>query len=149
MKKKLTTLIVSISLAMLILAACAKTDGPSTGIESPDSARSLNGTSWTLMAYRKTSPIEGTTITATFEEGRVHGSAGCNSYSGSYQVDGDKITVGMLAITEMACMSPEGVMAQETTFVEYLGDAQTFRFEGERLYIDFSDHEALTFVPEE
>ncbi|MBN1937786.1 MAG: META domain-containing protein [Anaerolineae bacterium] len=140
MNKKWTVLIVLLDLATLILSACSRAS------ESP---RSLEGTSWTLLAYRKTSPIEGTTITATFEEGRVSGSAGCNSYSGLYEVDGDKITVGALAITMMACVEPQGVMEQEQTFTEFLGAAQTFRFEREQLYIYFSDHEALTFVPAE
>ena len=52
-------------------------------------------------------------------------------------------------MTEMACMSPEGVMAQEMAFAEFLGNAQTFQFQEGRLIIYFSDHEALTFVPKE
>jgi heat shock protein HslJ len=80
------------------------------------------------MAYGKTRPIPGTTITATFEDGQVRGSAGCNSYFGSYQVNGDKISVGQMGITEMACLEPEGVMDQELMFVGFLGDAKTFRF---------------------
>jgi heat shock protein HslJ len=101
------------------------------------------------MAYRKTSPISGTTITATFEDGQVSGSAGCNSYSGSYQVSGDTITVGAVAITEMACLEPEGVMEQELLFVEFLTDAQTFRIADGQLQTFRPDGEALTFVPQD
>ena len=128
-------------IAILALAAC----------QGADSAASdpLDGTSWVLMAYRKTRPISGTTITATFEDGRVHGSAGCNSYSGSYQVSGDTITVGAVAITEMACLEPEGVMEQELLFVEFLTDAQTFRLADEQLQTFRPDGEALTFVPQD
>ena len=60
------------------------------------------------------------------------------------------ITVSALAITEMACMKPEGVMEQETTFVEFLADARTFRLTEEQLQIVISDgHETLTFIPQD
>jgi heat shock protein HslJ len=141
MQTKLFVLILLTGTLALSLAACSQAD--------PASGDPLDGTSWELTAYRKTSPIPGTTLTATFEEGRVHGSAGCNSYSGSYQISDDAITVSELAITEMACMEPEGVMEQETTFVEFLTGAQTFRLAEEQLQIVTSDgHEMLTFIPQ-
>jgi heat shock protein HslJ len=108
----------------------------------------LAGTSWELIAYGKTSPIPGTTITASFEDGQVRGRAGCNSFSGSYQISGDTITMGALAITEMACLDPEGVMEQEQIVMGFLQDAQTFRLTGGQLEILRSDGEALTFVPQ-
>jgi heat shock protein HslJ len=49
----------------------------------------------------------------------------------------------------MACLDPEGVMDQELTFVQFLQDAQTFRFVDEQLQIFTSDSEALTFIPPE
>jgi heat shock protein HslJ len=128
-------------LSIVVLTAC--------GGEGPAGSDPLQGTSWTLMAYRKTTPIPGTTLTATFEDGQVHGSAGCNTYRGPYEVDGDKIAVGVLAITEMGCLEPEGVMEQETLFMEFLRDAQSYRLDEERLQIVRADGEALTFVPRE
>ena len=109
----------------------------------------LDGTSWVLTAYRKSKPIAGTSITATFEGGRVYGSSGCNTYNGSYQVKGGAITVSDLAWTLMACLEPEGVMEQETLVMEYLSDAQTFRFVDGQLQVFQSDGEALTFTPGE
>ena len=138
MKIKHTLMAIVIGITLLSLAACNGAD--STG-NNP-----LDGTAWTLTAYRKTSPIPGTIITAVFEDGRVHGSAGCNSYSGSYQVSDNTITVSEIAITEMACLEPEGVMEQETTFIQLLSDAQTFRLTDGQLQT-FAGHEALTFVP--
>jgi heat shock protein HslJ len=109
----------------------------------------LDGTSWTLFAYRKTLPIEGTTISANFEDGEVRGSAGCNSYQGSYQVDGSRIQIGDLALTLMACPEPEGVMEQEQYIMQFLQDAQTLRMSEGRLFIVRSDGEELTFDPQE
>jgi len=79
------------------------------------------------VSYGTTRPIPGTTITAMFEDGQLRGSAGCNSYFGSYQVSGDKIRVGDLALTEMACLEPAGLMEQELVFAEFMRDAQSFR----------------------
>ncbi len=140
MKMKYVAVVALAGILMLSLTACGG------GNSAPDDP--LNGTSWELMAYRKTKPIPGTTLTAMFEDGQVSGSAGCNSYSGSYQVNGDKITVGPTAITEMACMEPEGAMEQEMTFMELLTNAQTFQLTDEQMQIFRADGEALTFVPQ-
>ena len=105
---------------ILALAACAR-----SGAATDDP---LDGTSWELMAYRKTRPIPGTSLSATFEDGQVSGSAGCNSYGGSYQVSDGTISFSELFITEMACMDPEGVMGQEALFMGFLRDARTLRF---------------------
>ena len=140
MSMKRAVLIALMGLIVLLSTACGRGGAPSDP---------LAGTSWTLFAYRKTKPISGTTITASFEDGQVRGSAGCNSYGGSYRVSGETIAVGPLAITEMACMDPEGVMEQEQTVMELLHDAQTFRLADGQLQILRSDGEALTFVPQE
>lgn len=139
-----TRAFVIVMLAGLVLPALAACSGAGSAPSDP-----LDGTAWVLMAYRKSSPIPGTTITATFEDGQVHGSAGCNTYNGSYQVSDDTIKVGVIAITEMFCMEPEGVMDQETMFVQFLQDVQTLRFADEQLQLSRADREALTFVPRE
>lgn len=132
-------ILLAVLTAMLLLswAACHRTATPTNS--------TIEGTSWTLVAYRKTRPITGTTITARFEGGQVSGSAGCNSYRGPYTVSGNTISVGALATTKMACLQPEGVMAQEALFLEMLQKAQTFHLSEVQLEVFFSDHEALTF----
>ena len=139
MKTKTIYLLMLIGLLALTLAACSTS---ASTAQDP-----LDGTSWVLFAYRKTTPIPGTTLTASFQDGQVRGSAGCNSYSGEYKVDGNKIEIGPIAITEMACMEPEGVMDQELFFVQFLQDGETLQLEGERLIIRRPDGETLTFDP--
>jgi heat shock protein HslJ len=141
MKTQQITTAVLVGMILLALTACG---GSGSAGGDP-----LDGTTWELMAYRKSRPIEGTTITAAFEDGQVRGSSGCNSYTGSYQVDGKTITMGEMAVTMMACMEPEGTMDQETMFLGFLGDAQTFRLVDDQLQISRSDGEMLTFVPVE
>ena len=138
--KKGMALIVLIGVLALSLAGCGRAGANSDPLE---------GTSWVLMAYRKSKPIAGTTITATFEDGRVYGSSGCNTYGGSYQVRGDTITVSDLAWTLMACLDPEGVMEQEALVMGYLSDAQTFRLVDGQLQVFQSAGEALTFAPQQ
>ena len=63
-------------IALLTIAGCQSFEGSRTS--------TLDGSGWELYAYRKTKPIVGTTITANFSDGEIRGTAGCNSYSGSY-----------------------------------------------------------------
>ena len=130
-----------IALAMVFVLSLAGCDSL-----APPSRDPLAGTTWVLTAYRDTSPIPSTSITATFEKGQVGGSAGCNSYSGSYQVSGDTITVGQIAITEMACLEPAGAMVQEVLFPQLLSDARTFRIADGKLQLTNSKGETLTFA---
>ena len=124
--------------SLLIWNACdfnqqAPADGP------------LDGTSWELYAFRKSSPIEGTEFTARFEAGQVSGSGGCNQYGGSYAVEGNRLTISELYSTEMACLEPEGLMEQEAYLLEFLGSAVTFSIDAGRLIILRPDGEVLTF----
>ena len=60
-------------------------------------------------------------------QGRLAGLGGCNRFMGSYKLDGDKIAIGPLASTQMAC--PDPAMKQERAFVSALQDAKTFKRE--------------------
>jgi len=86
-------------------------------------------------------------VTIEFENGEVHGSAGCNSYFGSYEVKGNVISFGMLAMTEMACLEPESLMEQEQAYMQLLSEVETFALEGERLMLKKAVQEQFTFIP--
>ncbi len=49
--------------------------------------------------------------TATFANGSVSGSGGCNRYTASYTVANGKLTIGMAASTMMACPEPQADVA--------------------------------------
>ncbi len=138
MKSKTYTIITIISLTITLLASCG------VGADMGDP---LEGTSWELIAYRKTSLVAGTTITASFEEGVMRGSAGCNGYNAQYEVSGDRFSIEVVASTLMACLDPEGVTEQEQFFLGFLTDADTYEIKDEQLIIYRPDGEALTFVP--
>ena len=121
---------------MIMLAACGWTNSDP-----------LNGTTWELYSIGKYSPVDGSITTIRFENGKVSGLGGCNQYGGEYQINGNTIMIDKLYMTEMACMKPEGIMEQELRFLEYLGDAQSFKLTDNLLQIFWSGGESLTFVP--
>jgi len=116
------------------------------------SADPLAGTKWQMRSYYNpaevggmASPVGGTQLTAEFAEGQVFGSAGCNSYSASYSVDGDSLTIGQAAATMMFC---EGLMDQETAFLAAMQSASSFKLETDQLHIlNDKGQVVVDFVP--
>jgi len=136
-RKKL--IVVVFGFAALYLASCASIPG------KPGDP--LEGSTWQLYAYRKTKPYPGTHITASFKDGQVTGTAGCNSYFASYELNGAEIKIGPAGATLMACSEPEGIMEQEQEILGYLNNAERFKLEDGRLLIISADGEHLTFNP--
>ena len=63
----------------------------------------------------------GTEITATFTaDGKLTGSAGCNTYTSTYQADAGTISIAEPVTTRMSCPEPKGVMEQEQAFLSAL-----------------------------
>lgn len=131
-------------------------------LEGPDGSRmvdykpartfGLTDTLWYLESYNNgneaiVSVLEGTEITAQFnDEELVSGKAGCNNYSGAYQVDGENINVELGPLTMMLCSEPEGVMEQETAYLQALDSAATFHILGDQLVMqDANGQEVLKF----
>ena len=123
---------------------------PTTTISQ--AAPALEGTPWQLTGYpnsagQASKPIEGSRVTAEFRDGKLAGSAGCNRYSGSYKLDGDKLTIGQAASTMMACADPAGVMEQESAYLAALESATTYTIDGDTLVPTRADGaQAVSFV---
>jgi heat shock protein HslJ len=132
---KLINTLTALTWIVILLVACGGTGGDP-----------LNGTDWELYSIGQYSPVPGSRVTVNFEDGQVSGNGGCNSYSGEYQVHGNKIEFGMLASTLMACVDP-AMMEQETIFMGALGDARSFEIVDGQLQISGTDGEVLIFVP--
>ena len=134
---KILRITVLITIFTIMMSACVG--------GSPASEPNLEDTTWLLMTYNDTRPIDGTQPTIQFEDGQVSGNAGCNSYGGSYQVKGDAISFEALFNTEMACMEPEGLMDQEQAYLELLGTAQRFELVDGVLTIFAGPQQTLAF----
>ncbi len=105
---------------------------------------SLESQSWEVVSYNNgkeavVSLIIGSRITAEFDGQQINGSGGCNNYFGAYEADGENISIGPLANTEMFCVDPEGVMDQEQQYLAALQSATTYRIDDDRLEMRTAD----------
>jgi len=112
---------------------------------------SLEGTIWVLTGWNTGSAISSvvldTEITLELTEGQASGSAGCNHYFSSYTLADAKITFGVVGSTEMYCMEPDGVMAQEVGVLKALGLAASYEIERDNLVLYNADGtRLLTFT---
>lgn len=71
--------------------------------------------------------------TASFSVDTITGNAGCNSFTASYEIDGDQITIGRVAATRKYCAEPEGVMAQEQEYNGALARARKYALKSDGL----------------
>lgn len=118
---------------------------------TPEEPAALENTVWMLVSYGDSgspqTPLEGSEITAVFDktEGNVSGSAGCNQYFGSFEVNGSKLSVSPLASTMMMCPE-EGVMDQEQGYLAILQGAESYQIEGDQLHIVAAGDRLLTYT---
>lgn len=99
---------------------------------------SLEGTEWHLTACAGADgaladvPV-GIAATATFADGVVAGSTGCNRYRAPYELEGSALRVGPAAMTLMAC-DPERT-AVEQAFTAALARAHGWTLVGDELHV--------------
>ena len=102
----------------------------------------LEGTTWLLDRT-----IPGSEITALFANGQVSGSAGCNTYQGTYRstraAGRNTIEFGPLATTRMMCDEP--LMGQEELYLAPLEAATEYTIEGFALSIEYPGGELLFY----
>lgn len=107
--------------------------------------QSLTGTSWQASGINNgkqavVSLLQGTSVTMSFgADGRVSGSAGCNTYSAQYKSEGANLSFGQAGVTRKMCASPEGIMEQEQQFLRALATVATMRRDGDRLELRTAD----------
>jgi heat shock protein HslJ len=106
----------------------------------------LEGPTWSLLGFQTgemlASPLTNTVITVTFEGGNVGGNAGCNSFGGSYSVDGTQLTIGQdMFSTAMSC--GDETDAQERRFLQALASAESFTLADGKLMISHAGGELV------
>ena len=74
---------------------------------------------WRVIRLGEDMPPEGVTVTIAFApDGKVSGNSGCNRFMGSYTLSGEGLSFSDMAVTRMACPSPQ--MATEQRFLDLL-----------------------------
>jgi heat shock protein HslJ len=107
----------------------------------------LRDTAWELMTLAGSELLPGTRITIEFSADQVSGSAGCNTYRGSYKTSEDSLNLVDLYATEMGCLEPAGILEQESAYLTALRSAATYQIDGHRLEIfDESGTKILVYL---
>ncbi len=138
MKKQSLYFLTILLLAGILLSAC-----------SGGTSASLTGT-WKLVSYG--SPDNPTPAAADVdtsiilgEDGTISGNVGCNSFSGDYKVDGDKITFGPISSTLMMC-ADTATGDQETAVLNTLTGTVTFVIDGDTLTLTSADGSSVIIL---
>jgi heat shock protein HslJ len=123
---------------------------------TPVKGQELEGVDWRLLSFRTAtavaSSIAGADVTATFADGKLTGSAGCNDYTASYTGGND--TSGPLTITGVQlgtkiCTTPDGVAQQEQGYATALATVVKFETAGNKLtLLDAQGQDAATYQAE-
>jgi putative lipoprotein len=90
--------LIAASIAAILLGAAH-----GSGAAAPPDPR-LAGTTWRAETITGSPVIDFAASTITFEtDGPVHGRGGCNRFSGSATLDGERLSLGALGATMRAC----------------------------------------------
>jgi heat shock protein HslJ/uncharacterized membrane protein len=139
------TLRFSVAEGRLTLAAEADPD-PTLFFAAAPPPR-LEGIAWEVTGFNNgrqavVSPLTGTTLTVSFQDGSVVGHAGCNSFRATYTREGTRLAVGRAATTRMHC-DGEGVMEQERQFLAAVESATTWAIDRDMLDLHRADGERV------
>lgn len=106
----------------------------------------LTGKVWKLQSMFSREATGDTPLTLEFlADGTVKGFGGCNNFTGTYTVDGEKFKFGPLAGTKKSCGAATG--EQEYTFMTFLATITRVKVEKDtlELYSD-SQEEPMTLT---
>ena len=119
-------------------------------------SQELAGTSW-LVNFVSAGSEDGTVSslesqpveqTLSFDaDGKFNGNAGCNNYFGNFEVEENKLSLGAIGSTKMAC--PEEVMTAETAFLTALEKSATYQITGNSLQIRDADGNTLVIFTQQ
>lgn len=85
----------------------------------------LGGAPWTVTEIAGESPVDGALVTLDFgEDGRIAGNGPCNTYSATFRLTGEGLSMGPVISTKKACEAP--LMKQEQRFLDLVGRAVRF-----------------------
>lgn len=127
---------------IFLISACTSDTTSSAQAQSP--MTDLTGGEWVVDDINGAGVVDIARATLNFgEDGRVSGSASCNSYGGDYSVDGSSIKFGRMISTRKAC--PGAIMAQESAFFSVLENASSIKFSDDgALVISGPDGDTMT-----
>lgn len=132
------------------LAGCCRVVTQAAKMKQAQVTSSLEGPSWRLAQIAGKEPkglasLE-RAVSVKFAEGLARGFSGCNNFTGGYQQEGNRLQLGQLASTMMAC--PEPASSIENSFRAAFAGSFEFTIEGDRLLVSAASGESLLFERE-
>jgi heat shock protein HslJ len=122
-------------LVTVAISGCGEDEEPAAEVSE------LEGVPWVLASGVEVVGWEDVAPSATFADGRVAGSTGCNRFNGAYTADGESLELSQVASTEMACMPPAD--AVESAFLAALQRVAVWGVEDDELVLHDADHEEV------
>jgi META domain len=105
---------------------------------------SLIGVRWIVSGGIEVAGWASVAPTATFADGRVAGSTGCNRFTAEYTLDGQALQIGEVASTRMACVPPADEV--ERAYLDALGRVARWRVDdGELVLLDGDGAQLLRY----
>lgn len=123
------------------LAGCCRV------VEAEQASSPLEGPTWRLAQISGKEPkglasLE-RAVSVTFEDGLAFGFGGCNNFRGGYKSSGNRLEVGPLASTMMAC--PEPASSIESAFHAAFTGSFEFTIDGDQLMASSASGASLLF----
>ena len=138
------------SIAGLLGAALLLTALPAVATAQDDAAFAAENAQWSLTQYHDGSGLTdmpaGVEVALLMVAGEASGSAGCNSYFGSYDIDETSLTFGEFGATQAICESP--AQDVEDAYLPLLGEVATWAVADPGLSLSNAD-ETVILVYEE
>ena len=143
MRRHRFVLLAGLVVAVVALVACGGDDDDATG----NAGDPLADTEWVLAADALDVAVPDTSVpTASFADGTMSGSNGCNNYSAGYTAVDGSLELTAVATTFMAC--PPDQTAVETAFNAALGEAVGYELADDTLTLTNAAGDAvLVFDP--
>lgn len=114
----------SLAAVALVAAACG-------GDSNDDSGDHLEGPVWELVELIGTELTDDAAPTLQLSDGTASGLAGCNNFTGGYELDDRDLTFGALATTRMLCAPPLDTV--ESAYLAALAEVASYSIDGNRL----------------
>jgi adhesin HecA-like repeat protein len=119
----------------LLVGACTRSAGasaPAVGTDPPGTTARAGLEGRTFLATEAFARVlvPESKVRLSFRDGQIGASGGCNSMGGPYAIEGDRLVVRQLAMTEMAC---EAALMDQDAWLADLLDGATIRLEGDTL----------------
>jgi len=137
--------LLAVAVALLIVVPSCSSAADDTNTDR------LTGVTWVLDASSMDSLVVDASptdarIDLTLGAEEAFGTSACNSYRGSYALDGDRLTFGPFAATQMACEQP--LMDLEAAYLAELGEVSGFEVEADGTLVLTGGDVALSFTAE-